>query len=62
MPVGEAWAQSVLGMVLACWWVGWVFRLQRCGFCGLGIYLVLGEAGPEVRQGSPVVRARAQLV
>ena len=47
--VGRARALGVPGLVLACWWVGWVLtwqaiRLQDCSVPGAGVHPLLGTA------------------
>lgn len=58
MVVGMAGAQLIPRLVLACWWMGWVCRLQGYGFSGAANCPLVGEAGPEARNGSVVGGAR----
>ena len=56
--MGGTRATPVLGLVLACWWVGWICRLRGCGRPVSGVYLLVGEAAPKARAGSLVGGAR----
>ena len=52
--------QPVPGQDLACLWVGWVLKLWDCSFLVSCVCPLVGEAGPESREGSLEGRARVQ--